>query len=271
MTRSARLKRCRRSSTRPPTRTLSPFPKALSNRSFRTAAASWEISDDGTVYTFTLADGITFSDGSPLTAADVVFSFNRLANLKGNPSFLADGIVSVEAPDDQTVVLTLAQPDPAILAKLVFDGFGIVNMDVVMEQGGTDAEDAATADTAEEWLNQNSAGSGPYVLESWEPGVETVLVRNENYWGEAPAMERVIFRNIPEAATQKIQLEAGDIDIAWDLTADQVAGMGDTEGVTIYQGLSDTIDLPQGQSGSGDWRTGCRSAGAGSDPLCARL
>jgi peptide/nickel transport system substrate-binding protein len=210
------------------------------------AAESWEISDDGTVYTFTLADGITFSDGSPMTAADVVFSFNRLANLKGNPSFLADGIVSVEAPDDQTVVLTLEQPDPAILAKLVFDGFGIVNMDVVMEQGGTDGEDAATADTAEEWLNQNSAGSGPYVLESWEPGVETVLVRNENYWGEAPAMERVIFRNIPEAATQKIQLEAGDIDIAWDLTADQVATMGDTEGVTIYQGLSDTLVFLKG-------------------------
>ena len=164
------------------------FPEDSVEQVIPDAAASWEISEDGTVYTFTLADGITFSDGSPLTAADVVFSFNRLANLKGNPSFLADGIVSVEAPDDQTVVLTLAQPDPAILAKLVFDGFGIVNMDVVMEQGGTDAEDAATADTAEEWLNQNSAGSGPYVLESWEPGVETVLVRNENYWGEAPAM-----------------------------------------------------------------------------------
>ncbi len=222
------------------------FPEDSVEQVIPDAAASWEISDDGTVYTFTLADGITFSDGSPLTAADVVFSFNRLANLKGNPSFLADGIVSVEAPDDQTVVLTLAQPDPAILAKLVFDGFGIVNMDVVMEQGGTDAEDAATADTAEEWLNQNSAGSGPYVLESWEPGVETVLVRNENYWGEAPAMERVIFRNIPEAATQKIQLEAGDIDIAWDLTADQVAGMGDTEGVTIFQGLSDTIVFLKG-------------------------
>ncbi len=222
------------------------FPEDSVEQVIPDAAASWEISEDGTVYTFTLADGITFSDGSPLTAADVVFSFNRLANLKGNPSFLFNGIVSVEAPDDQTVVLTLAQPDPAILAKLVFDAFGIVNMDVVMEQGGTDAEDAATADTAEEWLNQNSAGSGPYVLESWEPGVETVLVRNENYWGEAPAMARVIFRNIPEAATQKIQLEAGDIDIAWDLTADQVAGMGDTEGVTIYQGLSDTIVFLKG-------------------------
>jgi peptide/nickel transport system substrate-binding protein len=210
------------------------------------AAASWEISEDGTVYTFTLADGITFSDGSPMTGEDVVFSFNRLANLKGNPSFLADGIVSVESPDDATVVLTLAQPDPAILAKLVFDGFGIVNKDVVVEQGGTDAEDAATADTAETWLNQNSAGSGPYVLESWEPGVETVLVRNENYWGEPAPMERVIFRNIPEAATQKIQLEAGDIDIAWDLTADQVATMDGNDAVTIYQGLSDTLVFLKG-------------------------
>jgi len=222
------------------------FPTGSVEEIIPDAASGWEISEDGTVYTFTIADGITFSDGSPLTAEDVVFSFNRLINLKGNPSFLADGIVSVEAPDEGTVVMTLEQPDPAILAKLIYPAFAIVNKDVVVEQGGTDAEDAATTDTAEEWLNQNSAGSGPYILESWEPSVETVLVRNENYWGEPAPMDRIIFRNIPEAATQKIQLEAGDIDIAWDLTADQVATMEGNEAVTIYQGLSDTLIFLKG-------------------------
>ncbi len=204
-------------------------------------AESWEISDDGTVYTFTLADGPTFSNGDPVLASDVVFSFNRLKNLAGNPSFLAETIASVEAPDDKTVVLTLTQPDPSILAKLVFDSFGVVSQKMVEEQGGTSAEDAATADTAEEWLNQNSAGSGPYILESWEPTVETVLVRNENYWGEAPAIDRIIFRNAAEAATQKIQLEAGDIDIAMDLTADQLPSLEGAENVTVYQDLSDTL------------------------------
>ncbi|MEZ4581010.1 MAG: ABC transporter substrate-binding protein [Caldilineaceae bacterium] len=234
------------SSTRPPTRRWSPSRPTRWRRSFPTWPQAGRSRTTGTVYTFTLAEGRTFSDGSPVTAADVVFSFNRLKNLTGNPSFLADGIASVEAPDDMTVVLTLENPDPSILAKMVFDGFSVVNMDVVMENGGTDAEDAATADTAEEFLNQNSAGSGPYVLESWEPGVETVLVRNENYWGDPAPIGRVIFRNIPEAATQKIQLEAGDIDIAFDLSADQVPGMMDNPDVFIYLGLSDTLVFLKG-------------------------
>lgn len=209
-------------------------------------AESWQISDDGTVYTFKLKDGPVFANGDPVIAADVVFSFNRLKNLAGNPSFLAETIASVEAPDDKTVVLTLNHPDPAILAKLVFDAFSVVSKREVEAQGGSDAADAATADTAEAWLNSNSAGSGPYILESWEPTVETVLVRNENYWGEKPAFERVIFRNIAEAATQKIQLEAGDIDIAMDLTADQIPSLQDKPNVSIYEGLSDTLIFLKG-------------------------
>ncbi len=209
-------------------------------------ATSWEISDDGTVYTFTLAEDAVFSSGNPVTADDVVFSFNRLKYIKGNPSFLTETIASVEAPDPRTVVLTLTRPDPAILAKLVFSAFSVVDRQVVAAQGGTAAEDAATTDQAEEWLNQNSAGSGPYLLEKWEPGVETVLVRNPNFWGEPGQVERVVFRNIPEAATQKIQLEAGDIDIAMDLSADQVASLEANPDVVVYQGLSDTLVFLKG-------------------------
>lgn len=209
-------------------------------------AESWTISDDGTVYTFTLNGNAVFSDGSPVEASDVVFSFERLKNVTGNPSFLAETIASVAADENGAVVLTLTQPDPAILAKLVFGAFSVVNQEVVEANGGTSAEDAATADAAEEWLNQNSAGSGPYVLEKWEPGVETVLVRNDNYWGEAPAIERVIFRNIPEAATQKVQLEAGDIDIAFDLSADQVASLQNNPDVVVFEGLSDTLVFLKG-------------------------
>jgi peptide/nickel transport system substrate-binding protein len=169
-----------------------------------------------------------------------------MKNITGNPSFLASGIAAVEAPDASTVVLTLSKPDPSILAKLVFGAFSVVNKAVVTAQGGTDAEDAATTDTAESWLNANSAGSGPYLLEKWDPGVETVLVRNDNYWGEPAKIARVIFRNIPEAATQKLQLEAGDIDIAMDLASDQVPSLEGNPNVTIYQGLSDTLVFLKG-------------------------
>jgi peptide/nickel transport system substrate-binding protein len=204
-------------------------------------AESWTISDDGTVYTFTLNPAAVFSNGEPVKASDVVFSFNRMVNIKGNPSFLADGIVGMEAPDDATFVLTLANPDPAILAKLVFGAFSVTSQAMVEAQGGTAAEDAAESDTAEQWLNNNSAGSGAYVIEKWDPQVETVLVRNENYWGTPAAIERIVVRNLPEAATQKLQLEAGDLDIAFDLGADQVAGLADKEGVAVYEGLSDTL------------------------------
>ncbi|MGL4651822.1 MAG: ABC transporter substrate-binding protein [Caldilineaceae bacterium] len=210
-------------------------------------ASAWTISEDGLTYTFTLREGATFSDGSPVEASDVAFSLNRMANLKGNPSFLFDGITSVEAAEDGTVVLTLAAPDPAILAKLVFGAFSITNQEVVEANGGTAAADAAETDTAEQFLNSTSAGSGPYVLESWEPAVETVLVRNENYTGPTPAqIERVIIRNIPEAATQKIQLEAGDVDIAFDLSADQAVELEGVEGITVYQGPSDTLVFLKG-------------------------
>jgi len=226
--------------------TLVTFPPDTVETVIPDLAASWDISDDGMVYTFTLAEGTVFSNGDPVTAGDVVFSFNRLKNIKGNPSFLTETVAGVEAPNAATVVLTLTQPDPAILAKLVFSAFSVVNQAQVEANGDSAGEDAATADGAEEWLNQNSAGSGPYMLEKWEPGVETVLVRNPNYAGDAAPIERVIFRNVPEAATQKIQLEAGDIDIAMDLSADQVASLESNPNVAVYQGLSDTLVFLKG-------------------------
>jgi peptide/nickel transport system substrate-binding protein len=215
--------------------TLVTFPNEDASEILPGLATEWTISDDGLVYTFTLKEGVLFSNGDPMTAEDVVFSFNRLKNIQGNPSFLAETIQSVEASDDQTVVLTLTQPDPAILAKIIFGGFGVVNAEQVRANGGTDAADAATTDTAEAWLNINSAGTGPYMLESWEPQVETVLVRNPNYAGEPPYFDRVIITNIAEAATQKTALEGGDVDIALDLTLDQVPSLEGNDSVSVFQ------------------------------------
>jgi peptide/nickel transport system substrate-binding protein len=204
-------------------------------------AESWTVSDDGLTYTFTLREGVVFADGDPLTAADVVFSFNRLKNIKGNPSSLTANIASVEAPDDATVVVTLVAPSPAFLAVMTNSAFGVVDSEVVMENGGTDAEDADTTDTAEEYLNGTSAGSGPYVLESWEPQVETVLVRNENYWGEQAYFDRIIISNITEAATQKVALESGEIDIALDLTSDQMADLEGNADIAIFNGSGNIV------------------------------
>ncbi len=216
--------------------TLVMFPEADASSIEPLLAESWSVSDDGLTYTFNLRDDVTFANGDPLQAEDVVFSFNRLKNVRAQPSFLADPIVSVEAVDDQTVTITLAEPRPSFLSELTNPAFSVVNAEVVRAEGGTDAEDAAETDAAVDYLDQTSAGTGPYMLESWTPQEETVLVRNPNYWGEAPFFERIIIVNIPEAATQKVALESGDIDLATDLTPDQVAEMEGNEDIGIFRG-----------------------------------
>lgn len=221
--------------------TLVTFPDDSVTEIVPLLAESWEISDDGLTYTFKIDPDARFGDGSAVTAEDAAFSINRTKNIKGNPSFLAANFATVEATDPATLVITLTEPDPATLAKLVYGAFSVVSQAQVSANGGTAAADADTTDKAEEWLNANSAGSGPYILEKWDRGVETVLVRNPGYWGEAAPTERIIFRNLPEAAAQKTALEAGDIDLAMDLGADQTAGLENNPAIGIFSGLRETV------------------------------
>ena len=217
--------------------TLVTFPDGDASSIEPNLATDWSVSDDGLTYTFNLRDDVTFANGDPLTAADVVFSWKRLQNVKSNPSFLADPIADVVAVDDLTVEVTLAEPRPSFLAEIVNTTFSVANDDEVRAAGGTEADDAAETDTAQDAFDQTSAGTGPYILESWTPQEETVLVRNPNYWGEAPFFDRVIIVNIPEAATQKVALESGDIDIATDITPDQVLDLDDNADIQIFRGL----------------------------------
>lgn len=216
--------------------TLVTFPDEDASAIEPMLATEWEISEDGTSYSFSLRDDVVFSDGTPLTANDVVFSIQRLKNIKGNPSFLAVNIDTVVADSDTSVTFNLLSPDPAFLARLTNYAFSVTNSAVIRAEGGTDAEDAETADTAEDFLNSNSAGSGPYMLQSWDPQVRTEVVRNPNFWGEAPYFDRIIVQNIAEAATQKVALESGQIDLATDLTSDQIVSMQSNSEIGIYSG-----------------------------------
>ncbi|MEL6308399.1 MAG: ABC transporter substrate-binding protein, partial [Chloroflexota bacterium] len=217
--------------------TLVTFPATDASSIEPNLATDWSVSEDGLTWTFNLRDDVTFANGDPLMADDVVFSITRLQNVLSNPSFLANNIAVVEAVDDLTVTITLLEPSPSFLAEMVNSAFSIANDSEVIAAGGTNADDAAETDTAQEFFDQTSAGTGPYILESWTPQEETVLVRNPNYWGEAPFFDRVIIVNIPEAATQKVALESGDIDLATDLTPDQITGMDSSGEIEIFQGL----------------------------------
>ena len=212
--------------------TLVTFPKDSAATIEPRLATKWDISADGLTYTFTLRDA-KFANGDPVTADDVIFSLNRLKYVKGNPSYLTDGIASMEAVDAKTVKITLSAASPVFLSLLANGSMSITDAAVVKANGGLDADGADKNDKAQNYLDGKSAGSGPYMLDHWTKQTETVLVRNPNYWGTAPYFDRIVITNIPEAATQKTSLEAGDIDIALDMTSDQLTALKDNKDVSI--------------------------------------
>lgn len=195
-------------------------------------ATSYTLSPDAKTLTLPLAQGRVFSDGSPITADDVVFSLQRLIGLKGNPSFLLDG-VTVAAKDASTVVLTSATPNPALPFILPNPALSVVNSKVVNANGGTTDD----KDGAEKFLNGASAGSGPYVLKSLDVASQAVLAKNPSYNGsDKPAYATVVIRNV-KAATQVLNVQKGDSQVALDLSGDQVKGL-DASKVTVTSGAS---------------------------------
>jgi peptide/nickel transport system substrate-binding protein len=195
-------------------------------------ASSYTLSPDAKTLTLTLAQGRVFSDGTPITADDVVFSLQRLIGMKGNPSFLLDG-VTVAKKDDTTVVLTSATPNAALPFILPNPALSVVNSKVVTANGGTTDE----KDAAEKYLNGASAGSGPYVLKSLDVASQAVLTKNPKYNGpDKPAYDTVVIRNV-KAATQVLNVQKGDSQVALDLSGDQVKSLN-TGKVTVTSGPS---------------------------------
>ena len=203
-------------------------------------AESYEFSEDGMTLTVKLREA-TFASGNPVTSADVMFSINRCKNLQDNPSFICDTIESMEAPDDLTVVFHLTQPDSAILSKLTYSSLAVLDSEVVKEHGGTDAEDAVTADTASDYLNTTSAGSGMYVMTSYIPDSEIVLEANPNYWRQATNVDKYIIKIQPDSNTQMMGLSTGDIDVAMNMTDDTMAELQSAENVELINAPTKTV------------------------------
>lgn len=184
-------------------------------------AQSYTVSPDGKTLTLKLRQGATFSDGSPVTADDVVFSLNRVAGLKGNPSFLLAG-VTVKKVDASTITLVSQKPNPALPFILPNPALGIVNSKVVQAHGGSET----TSDKAETFLNTQSAGSGPYELNSFNASTQVVLTANPKYWGATkPTYKKIVIRNV-QSSTQQLDVQRGDSQIALDLSADQAQHIG---------------------------------------------
>ncbi len=178
-------------------------------------AESWDVSDDGLTYTFRLRKGVKFHDGSELTAEDVAFSMDRMLSIGKGFAWLWKGVLDpgdTEVVDDYTVAFHLNKPYGPFLATLV--QLFVVNKDLLMENK-QEGDYGEFGDYGMEFLNHQDAGSGPYWVETYEPGVKTVFRKFDDYWGgwEPGQVDKATFLIVSEMATQKLMLQRGEVDI----------------------------------------------------------
>lgn len=179
-------------------------------------ASNWKASDDHKEWTFTLKNDAKFADGTPVTAEAVKQSFERLLKIGQGPAEAFPKDLKIEAIDASTVKFILSQPFAPFLYTLANDGASIINPVILKEHA---------ADDARGFLVQNTAGSGPFMLKSWQKGQQLVLVPNPHYPGPKPAFKRVSVKIIGESASRRLQLSRGDIDIADALPVDQLSAL----------------------------------------------
>ncbi len=132
----------------------------------------------------------------------------------------------------------IKDPDVPIMINLAAPAFAIYSKAMTEANGGVSGPEAETQDTATQWLNQNSAGSGPYHMVAWERNAQIVMQKNPHYWGGEVPFERVVIRHIGDSAAQLLALENGDIDAAFNLTTEQLAGPRGQRGDRHQSGLS---------------------------------
>jgi len=193
-------------------------------------AESWELAPDGKTWTFQLRKELVFANGDPLKADAVVYSFQRVLKLQKSPCWLYSDVIGlteegISVLDDYTVKIVTNGAPPNIVLTIL-GGNGIVNPKVVKEHVVDD-------DMGEAWLTDHTAGAGPYVLKEWSRKISVVLVANENYWQGAPRIKTIIIQDIPESTDQLLRLKKGDIDLAWNLTAEQANSLKDSSDVSI--------------------------------------
>ncbi|GAA3176405.1 ABC transporter substrate-binding protein [Blastococcus jejuensis] len=180
-------------------------------------ATEWEVSDDQLTWTFTLREGVTFHDGSEFDSADVVYSYNRIIDEELNNSYRFANVESVEADGAQTVVITVSQPTPNLLALIgAFKG-----MAILPENAAEDLD-----------LTREANGTGPFQLESSDAS-STVLTAYEDYWDGAPSVSGVEFRYITEPAAALTALRNGEVHWTDNVPPQQVAALADDDAVEL--------------------------------------
>lgn len=206
-------------------------------------AESFTVSEDGRTFTFRIRQGVRFHSGNALTAEDVVFSLRRPLQINRTPAFMyrsvgltADNVEqTVRQTGDFEVQVTFNQAYAPTLIQNLFTATiaSVVDSRLVMQNAGEDRGNT--------WLNRNSAGSGAYRLARYQPNESYMLERNDSWWRGRANLQRVIVRHVPEAATQRLLLERGDVDVARDLTPTDIAALRGRPNITIAEWPRGTI------------------------------
>ncbi|MBD8931857.1 MAG: ABC transporter substrate-binding protein [Ruminococcus sp.] len=197
-------------------------------------ATDWEWTDD-THLKFTLRDDVTMSDGTPLTADDVVYTCNEIWIKQNTTNDTGKYLVGATKDDDKTVTIEFNTAAPDFLKMMSWTNFGIVSEDEVNAAGGLEAT-----------ATNPAIGSGPYKFKEWKNGQSVTLERNDNYWDKdyVGYYKEIVFTFTSDAAAREMAVESGDADIAYDMPVSQAATYAENDSVntTIY-GFGQTTHL----------------------------
>lgn len=224
-------------------------------------AESWTVSDDGLTYTFKIRSGTQFASGNPITATDVAYTFERAIRLDKSPAFIlaqfgltGDNVTEkAKAVDNNTFVFTVDKSyAPSFVLNCLTATVGaIVDKKLLHEHSvkvTPTAEYKYDTDYANAWLKTKYAGSGPFKVRDWRANEVIILERNDNYHGEKAKLARIFYRHVKDSGSQRLMLEAGDIDIARGLEPgdiDAIQKNPDLSVATAPKGTVNYISLNQ--------------------------
>jgi peptide/nickel transport system substrate-binding protein len=206
-------------------------------------AESWTVSPDGKTFTFKIRPNKKFASGNPVTAEDAVFSLQRAVLLDKSPAFIIgqfgltkDNVkdkIKQTGPMEFTMELDKAYAPTFVLYCMTATVASVVDKKLAMQN-------EKEGDFGYNWLKTKYAGSGPFSIRDWKANEVIVLERNPNYDKKTP-LARVIYRHLKETATQRLLLEKGDVDVARNLSPEEVAAVEKDANIKVMSGPKGTV------------------------------
>ena len=183
---------------------------------------------------FTLRQGVKFSDGTPMTADDVVFSIHRAMTKTSNYAVYTQGIDKVVKVNDNTVDFIMKGPNPVLLNQLT--ELRIMSKAWAEKNKSLEPKDIRTKD--ETFAHRNAMGTGPFMVKEWQPDQKLVLVKNPNYWGKGDSnVTEIIYTPIKAEATRVAALLSGEIDFVLDPSPQDLARLRANPNLKVIDGV----------------------------------